>query len=431
VIDVATLTVGAPIATASSAVTARGLDDLRGTLGRLIRLATGSECSRSLVDAAWQDLRRPLAVVDAAGAIVAAAPMAGAADVAIGFARACAAGLADPPSGWIARRLHEADRVVGWLVMQQPDVVSADEEAVVEALGGLLAAQLGRTELRRSVMVERQATIRKRVVTNPGANLADLVAEGESLGVHFASAYWPSLIVWRQGDLSQATVGEATRSWQAHASPLSFLVVYDGAVALLYAEQRPGTLKQSDIEMAVASTVSVISRQRPALEAHGVMGENCVSLDRLHRYVHMIRQLRPYATEATAGPPVLPMRRFALNRLLEGVNPARAQSFVGQCVGPLLAYDERHGSDLTATLELALEYPKRDDAARAAFMHRNTFRRRLQQALQLIDADLEDPEQRLVLHVALKLRRHPSTAMELSHQQRDQIVGRRATATAR
>ncbi|HUR85469.1 MAG TPA: helix-turn-helix domain-containing protein [Solirubrobacteraceae bacterium] len=408
-IDVATLTVGAPIAT-SSAVTARGLDDLRGTLGRLIRLATGSECSRSLVDAAWQDLRRPLAVVDATGAIVAAAPMAGAADVAIGFARACAAGLADPPSGWIARRLHEEDRTVGWLVMQQPDVISSNEEAVVEALGGLLAAQLGRTELRRSVMVERQAAIRKRMVTNPGSNVADLVAEGENVGVQFASAYWPSLVVWRQGELSQATVREATRTWQAHASPLSFLDVYDGAVALLYAEQRPGTLKQSDVEMAVASTVSVVSRQRPALEAHGVMGENCVALDRLHTYVRMIRQVRRYATQATASPPVLPMRRFALNRLLEGVSPARAQSFVGQSVGPLLAYDERHGSNLAETLELALEYPKRDDAARAAFMHRNTFRRRLQQALELIDADLGDPEQRIVLHVALKLRRHPSKA---------------------
>ncbi len=37
-------------------------------------------------------------------------------------------------------------------------------------------------------------------------------------------------------------------------------------------------------------------------------------------------------------------------------------------------------------------------------MHRNTFRRQLATALRLLDADLEQPEERLALHLALKLR---------------------------
>ena len=41
---------------------------------------------------------------------------------------------------------------------------------------------------------------------------------------------------------------------------------------------------------------------------------------------------------------------------------------------------------------------------RAAFMHRNTFRRQLGKALELIDVDLTCPEERLALHVALKMR---------------------------
>jgi purine catabolism regulator len=86
------------------------------------------------------------------------------------------------------------------------------------------------------------------------------------------------------------------------------------------------------------------------------------------------------------------------------------RSFVKQCVGPLIAHDERHGSTLAETLELALEHPRRDDAARAAYMHRNTFRRRLQQALDLVGADLDDPDQRLTLHVALKLHRVSSAS---------------------
>jgi hypothetical protein len=38
-------------------------------------------------------------------------------------------------------------------------------------------------------------------------------------------------------------------------------------------------------------------------------------------------------------------------------------------------------------------------------MHRNTFRRHLTQALELVDTDLNDPDDRLTLLVALKLRR--------------------------
>jgi DNA-binding PucR family transcriptional regulator len=37
-------------------------------------------------------------------------------------------------------------------------------------------------------------------------------------------------------------------------------------------------------------------------------------------------------------------------------------------------------------------------------MHRNTFRRQLGKALELIDVDLTCPEERLALHVALKMR---------------------------
>lgn len=384
--------------------------DMRDTLGRLIRLATGSECSRSLVDAAWQDLRRPLGVVDATGAIVASAPIYGHSNAALQIARTVAAGLADPPRGWIARRLQGENRTVGWLVIQRPDVISADEEALVEALSGLLAAQLGRAVLRRSVVAERQAAIHTRVATEPGANIPALLAEAEGLGVHLASAYWPSLIVWRRGELTPTALDAATQVWRSAAASLSFLAVCDGALALLYADTRPGTLLQSDVEAATGQIVAILSRGRPALEPHGVVGECSVPIERLHRHVHNLRRLKPYAERATASPQVLSVRHFALDRLLENVSPARAQSFVNQCVGALLAYDERHGTSLASTLELALENPRRDEAARAAFMHRNTFRRRLQQALELIGADLDDPDQRLALHVALKLHRHLAIA---------------------
>lgn len=396
--------VRAPASLLSTSPPAR---DVRETLGRLIRLATGSEGSRPLVDAAWQELGRPLAVVDATGAAVAAAPMNGGADAAMRLARTCAAGAAEPPPGWAARRLQEDERTVGWLVVHRADAGGADDEAVLDALSDLLASQLGRAALQRSAVAQRRDTIRERLLTDPGSDLTGLIAEAEAVGVHFAPVYWASLVVWRHAEVSPATLETAKRDWQTEAPPGSFSVFADGALGLLYADKAPGTLSAPEVELSVKRIVAILATQRPPLDAHGIVAEQSVAIARLYAQVHLLRQLRPYATRPTAGPPVLPVRRFALDRLLEGINPARAQAFVGQCVGTLLAYDERHGSGLASTLELALEYPRRDDAARAAFMHRNTFRRRLQQALELIDADLDDPDQRLALHVALKLHRRP------------------------
>jgi hypothetical protein len=60
---------------------------------------------------------------------------------------------------------------------------------------------------------------------------------------------------------------------------------------------------------------------------------------------------------------------------------------------------------LLAVLEAALDYPRHEQAAHRCYMHRNTFRHRLQMATQVLGHDLEDPDVRLAMHVALKLRR--------------------------
>jgi purine catabolism regulator len=102
--------------------------------------------------------------------------------------------------------------------------------------------------------------------------------------------------------------------------------------------------------------------------------------------------------------PVASARDHPLARLLERVDARAATSFVHEQLAVLAAHDREHGTNLLRVLELALDHHDRNAAARAAFMHRNTFRRQLRNALELIDADLDCPEERLALHLALKLR---------------------------
>ena len=94
----------------------------------------------------------------------------------------------------------------------------------------------------------------------------------------------------------------------------------------------------------------------------------------------------------------------ALGWLLEHLDRRPARAFVQSKLAALAAYDREHGTDLQHVLELALDHPNRGEAADAAYMHRNTFRRQLRKAVSVLDADLAHPEERLAVHLALKLR---------------------------
>jgi len=114
------------------------------------------------------------------------------------------------------------------------------------------------------------------------------------------------------------------------------------------------------------------------------------------------------AGEASAGAGrdrVTWARHDALARLLDTIDARSAARFVDVQLAALTAYDREHGTCLQRVLELALDHEDRNGAATAAFMHRNTFRRQLRQALALVDCDLACPQERLALHLALKLRR--------------------------
>jgi hypothetical protein len=95
----------------------------------------------------------------------------------------------------------------------------------------------------------------------------------------------------------------------------------------------------------------------------------------------------------------------SLTWLLGRLDARQAATFIEHRLAPVVAHDREHGTDLQGVLELALDHPHRHEAADAAYMHRNTFRRQLDRALRLLDVDLRRPDERLALHLALKLRR--------------------------
>ena len=93
-----------------------------------------------------------------------------------------------------------------------------------------------------------------------------------------------------------------------------------------------------------------------------------------------------------------------LVELLAAIDRPSALAFIDEQIGAVLDYDSEHGSDLTAQLEQAL-----DDFASQRLDPPHPQLRPLPigviHALELLDADLNRPSDRLALHLALKLRR--------------------------
>ncbi|MFN8521975.1 MAG: helix-turn-helix domain-containing protein [Chloroflexota bacterium] len=86
-------------------------------------------------------------------------------------------------------------------------------------------------------------------------------------------------------------------------------------------------------------------------------------------------------------------------------NPELA-AFYDDLLGRLQAHDERQGAELVNTIEAFFEnHGNHVRTAQRLHLHRNTLLYRLERARQVLGVDLDDPETRLALQVALKIGR--------------------------
>jgi PucR family transcriptional regulator, purine catabolism regulatory protein len=241
----------------------------------------------------------------------------------------------------------------------------------------------------------------------PGAGLdstATRARRGLAAGPGRATrTYRLSLVCWVGAGATAPLIERMRRAALAWDPRTRLVSVGDRAQALVVAEDSPEGPSRERVHAAVHSVVEAVRGVRPEIEIHAVIGDRVTSRERLPVEVAQLTRLARHAG-AGGGEEVVWSRRHSLAWLLGTLDPRAASAFVEEQLAALRAYDREHGTNLQRVLELALDHENRNDAARAAFMHRNTFRRQLGKALELIDADLACPEGRLAVHVALKMR---------------------------
>lgn len=211
-----------------------------------------------------------------------------------------------------------------------------------------------------------------------------------------ADAYVACLLSWVSGDPTDADVASVRAA-----------VRRSGRGRLVAIDRRRQLLLIADGRRQARETVGAVARtvrdRRPDAETHIVVGQRMRPGEPLEavasRLSRVERQGGAHGCDPTAS-----ARHYSLACLLERLDARDATAFVQEQLAVLAAHDREHGTTLLRVLELALDHPDRNAAARAAFMHRNTFRRQLRTALDLVAADLDCPDERLALHLALKMR---------------------------
>lgn len=116
----------------------------------------------------------------------------------------------------------------------------------------------------------------------------------------------------------------------------------------------------------------------------------------------------------------VPAVSFVPYQALISTDPSSAEEFIAEMLGPLLAWDERRGTDLFGTLGAYFDTGESGSAtARELHVHKNTIQQRLERIGELTGGAFADSEYRFRMHAAVRLSRLRRELIESASKLRD------------
>ncbi|HEY65567.1 MAG TPA: hypothetical protein G4O02_13455 [Caldilineae bacterium] len=154
--------------------------------------------------------------------------------------------------------------------------------------------------------------------------------------------------------------------------------------------------------------IEAVSARFPQVALVGGLSRPLYELSRAKKAVEEAEQAWSLGRRLIAGcgSLLVDARELGVYQLLlplEGSSTLRA--FYEETLGALEEYDRRHGTELVRTLEVYFhQLGNLSRAAEVMYLHRNTLIYRLERIASILGIDLDDPETRLCLQLALKIR---------------------------
>ena len=318
----------------------------------------------------------------------------------------------DATARWLVTTVGARGRDWGRLILVCDGPPSPRHTVLAERAATTLA--LTRLVERQQETLERQThrTIITGIITHAYPDPDEAALRARAVGVSLTGRRLLAVVLRPRSTLEPAARGDdglAAQARLAEFTEAAAAACRDGGPPALVGaldDARVGMLLALPARAQAERTLSGLAdRLRGSASEEFVLAAGSVveSVRDARRSFLEARQVADVAVRQPGGRPFYRLPDMRLRGLLHLLREdARLQTFVEREVGPLLAYDAQHGTDLTGILATYLESGRNKAvAAKAAHISRPAFYERLRRVARVLDADLDTVESCLSLHVAL------------------------------
>lgn len=307
----------------------------------------------------------------------------------------------DAANGWLVTRLGTADRTWGRLVIGSPQAPSQRLVAVAERAASALALHRLHDRDRGTLMRRTHLELLTGLAEDPGSDDVRRRCELSGFPVHRRSLTGV-VVRGRVGSVSPVDLDEvaATVVRSAHALRVPALVCEVERDLRVLVSTTPG----ADADELVDRLAARVLAHHDVVVAAGRSSPDRTGVARTVAEAGQVADAAPQARREQ-DPDVHRLADLHLRGLLALLGEdERVRLFVERELGPLQEHDRAHGSrtELLAALRALLLHPaSKTEAAASLHLSRAAFYDRLARIESVLDADLDDPDVRVALHVAL------------------------------
>lgn len=299
------------------------------------------------------------------------------------------------------------DETVGALIVFSLDTDFTDlDHLLLESAKFALSVQMMRSHLRFQTELQTSSELFAEIVSGNWRNIDDLVLRARRLDIDVgAPARLVAIGLPEKAAQDGRTVEELLRSIVRIAeqqNPPATAATLGGIILC----RVPGSERESDAAAKVlvrkvideaqwligSKPIVVIGKSCSGIPEHAQVWRECERMIRL-----AVRFKRAGLLSAQDFGP------FPL--LLSAADTNEVRSFVEITIGPVTNHDAAHGTDYVKTLAVFLEHGCRSQAcADAMGLHVTTLRYRLSRIQELFGIEIDTPERRFALELAIRLK---------------------------
>jgi DNA-binding PucR family transcriptional regulator len=283
------------------------------------------------------------------------------------------------------------DEILGAIALLDPDETCGPIDAMaLEHANTVLETELAH----RRVVIETELRLRRDLVEELLAGTSEAPERARVMGYDVARPHRVVIVQCVQTRHTQEQFFHAVRDAVVDLGVSSLLVSRVGVVVMI----SPADGGWSALQRAAGAALGPGASCRVGV---GGVAKSPADLPQSHRQAQFALSLQ----RQSGGPAQVTMfDDLGIYGLIADIpDPSAVSDMIGRWVGPIIDYDEEHGTSLVETLACYLEHGGNYDAtAKSLIIHRSTLRYRLQRLREISGHDLANPDTRFNLQLATR-----------------------------